>query len=251
VADVFNDYARYYDLLYKEKDYAAEALYIHGLIQKHKPGARTILNLGCGTGKHDACLERLNYRISGVDFSDTMLVEAHKRTISDKLEFFKGDARSVELGKKFDVVISLFHVISYQTMEEDILAVFRTAEKHLAPGGIFIFDFWHGEGVLNDPPVVRVKRLEDDMIRVMRVAEPLVHKDKRVVDVYYQIIAFNKKDAQWSELKEKHSMRYFFLPEISAYLLNVGFTLDESLEWMSKEKLSMAWYGVVVASKKL
>jgi len=43
---VFNDYARYYDLLYRDKDYAAEAEYVAGLIQKFHPSAQSILELG-------------------------------------------------------------------------------------------------------------------------------------------------------------------------------------------------------------
>jgi len=56
---VFNAYAAYYDLLYKEKNYAEEAEYIHGLIQKNTPGAKTILELGCGTGQHAVEFSRL------------------------------------------------------------------------------------------------------------------------------------------------------------------------------------------------
>src|SRR3989338_4823779 len=146
VAEVFSAYARYYDLIYKDKDYAGEASYIDDLIQKHRPGAKTVLNLGCGTGKHDACLEKKGYSVCGVDLSDVMLAEAKKCTIPGRLEFFRGDVRTVNLERNFDVVVSLFHVMSYQTQNDDILAAFRTAGRHLMPGGIFIFDFWHGPG---------------------------------------------------------------------------------------------------------
>jgi predicted TPR repeat methyltransferase len=49
---VFADYARYYDLLYRDKDYAAAAEYVAGLIRKFHPSARPILELGSGTGIH-------------------------------------------------------------------------------------------------------------------------------------------------------------------------------------------------------
>lgn len=247
--EIFNAYARYYDLLYKDKPYAAEASYIDDLIRKYRPGAKSILNLGCGMGRHDACFEKMGYSVCGVDLSDTMLVEAHKRAIPGKLEFFKGDVRTVDLHRKFDVVVSLFHVMSYQTQDDDILAAFRTAEKHLVPGGVFIFDFWYGPGVLNDPPVVRVKRLEDEEFRVVRIAEPTIQKDQNVADVNYQIMALDKRSGQWSELHESHSVRYFFLPEIKDYLLNAGFSLKDAYEWMSDKQLSLSWYGLVIAKK--
>ena len=50
---VFADYARYYDLLYRDKDYAAEAEYIACLVRKFHPSARSIIiELGSGTGIH-------------------------------------------------------------------------------------------------------------------------------------------------------------------------------------------------------
>ncbi len=247
--EIFNAYARYYDLFYKDKPYAAEASYIGDLIRKYRPGAKSILNLGCGTGRHDVLFEKMGYSVCGVDLSDTMLVEAYKRAIPGKLEFFKGDVRTIDLHKKFDVVLSLFHVMSYQTQDDDILAAFRTAEKHLVQGGVFIFDFWHGPGVLNDPPAVRVKRLEDEAVRIVRITEPVMKKDKNVVDVNYQIMALDKRSGQWSELYESHSVRYFFLPEIKDYLLNTGFSLKDAYEWMSDKQPSLSWYGLVIAKK--
>jgi SAM-dependent methyltransferase len=250
VTEVFSDYARYYDLLYKDKDYAGETAYVHALIQKYKPGAKSILNLGCGTGKHDACLEKLGYEVRGVDLSETMLVEAHKRAIPGKLEFFHGDARTVDLGKKFDVVVSLFHVMSYQTTDEDVLAAFQTANKHLNEGGVFIFDFWHGEGVLSDPPSLRVRKLEDDVVSIIRTATPVMHRERDVIDVNYEIRSTDKKSGHESILRETHMMRYFFLTGLKRFLSKAGFEVKDSFAWMSDQPLGSAWYGVIVAEKK-
>ena len=250
MADVFNDYARYYDLLYKSKDYAGETAYVHALIQKYKPGAGSVLNLGCGTGKHDACLEKLGYEISGVDLSETMLAEAHKRAIPGKLQFFQGDARTVDLGRTFDVVVSLFHVMSYQTTDDDVSAAFQTAHRHLKGGGIFIFDFWHGEGVLSDPPSVRVKELEDDVVRIVRTAKPVMHRERDVIDVNYDIQVTDKTSGRERELRETHRMRFFFLTGLRRFLSRAGFEVKDSFAWMSDKPLAAAWYGVVIANKK-
>ena len=42
----------YYNLFYKDKDYELEAKYISNKIQEYRPGSNSILELGCGTGKH-------------------------------------------------------------------------------------------------------------------------------------------------------------------------------------------------------
>ena len=54
----FEKSADFYDELYESKDYTAEADYVDGLIQRHLPGAQSLLDLGCGTGRHAIKLEK-------------------------------------------------------------------------------------------------------------------------------------------------------------------------------------------------
>ncbi len=166
----FGEYAHYYDLLYRDKDYEKEANFVHGLIHKYSPNARTILELGCGTGRHAELLASKGYDVLGIDRSREMLEAANKRlirlekTAAARLSFDQGDVRTYRTDKSFDAVISLFHVMSYQTTNKDLQDVFETAKVHLNRGGLFIFDCWYGPAVLTDRPAVRVKRLEDDAI---------------------------------------------------------------------------------------
>ena len=76
---VFGSYSHYYNLLYKDKDYVGETEYIHNLILKHKRGAASILNLGCGTGRHDLLLAQMGYEVTGVDQSEEMLAVANSQ----------------------------------------------------------------------------------------------------------------------------------------------------------------------------
>jgi len=62
---VFADYARYYDLLYRDKDYSAEAQYVAGLVRKFHPSARSILELGSGTGIHASLLAEKGFTVHG------------------------------------------------------------------------------------------------------------------------------------------------------------------------------------------
>src|SRR6202021_2412457 len=89
-----------------------------------------------------------------------------------RLTFSSGDIRNYRAGKRFDVVAALFHVMSYQTSNEDLLAAMVTAKEHLTPEGIFIFDYWYAPAVLTQQPSIRVKRMESDRLEVTRIAEP-------------------------------------------------------------------------------
>lgn len=235
---VFGKYARYYDLLYHDKNYVAEVKFITELIQIHAPNAHDILELGCGTGNHAVLLAKEGYEIHGVDLSEEMLQKASDRLsqlpqeLASRLQFSKGDIRQVRLHQTFDVVISLFHVISYQTTNEDLLAAFATVKEHLKPGGIFIFDVWYGPAVLSDRPTVRVKRLEDEEIIVTRIAEPLIYPNENLVDVNYQVFIQDKKSNAVDELRETHKMRYLFQPEIHLLLRNFNMRSLAHQEWL-------------------
>ncbi len=235
---VFKAYSKYYDLLYKDKDYAAEAEYIYKLIVRYAPDASKVLELGCGTGAHAKHLARSGLVVHGVDMSEQMLeVAARKRALlsselGQRLFFSHGDARTIRLDQTFDVVISLFHVMSYQVNNNDIQAVFLTAKEHLKPGGFFIFDCWYGPAVLTDRPEVRVKYLEDKSTRVIRIAEPVMHPNLDVVDVNYTLIIKDKNTQKVEELQETHRMRYLFEPEIRLFCSQTGFKLIKSFAWM-------------------
>ena len=261
--NVFGAYSRYYNLFYKDKDYPGEVVYVHELIQQHRPGAKSVLDLGCGTGRHALLLAERDYEVAGVDRSAEMLTVAnsllstlnlHPSTgdecIAPTLSFHQGDIRTIRLEHTFDAVVSLFHVMSYQTGNHDLRAAFATAREHLEPGGVFIFDCWYGPAVLTDRPVVRVKRLEDEEIAVTRIAEPVMHPNDNLVEVNYQVLVRDKASGAVEEMNETHRMRYLFRPEVELFLLNAGMTLVAAEEWMTGRQPGYDTWGVCFVAEK-
>jgi SAM-dependent methyltransferase len=253
---VFDGYSHYYDLLYKDKNYAAEVEYVVLNIIKYLPHAKQILELGCGTGAHAEHLARLGFEVVGVDMSETMLAHAEERKsnlpveIGSRLTFIRGDARSVRTGQVFDAVISLFHVMSYQTTNADLEAVFTTAATHLTRGGVFLYDYWYGPAVLTQKPEVRIKRLEDDMIKVTRIAEPVMHVNENLVDVNYSVFIEEKSTGKMTQLNEIHRMRYMFLPELTVYYEEY-FEKRMSNSWMDFNLLNEnCWSGSDILVRK-
>ena len=260
---VFGAYSQYYDLLYKDKDYAGEAAYVRQLIERYHPGARSVLDLGCGTGRHALLLAEHGYRMTGVDRSPDMLRAANAQLASASPEqaaryassgaapvFLPGDVRTVRTGQKFDVVVSLFHVMSYQTSNDDLKAALRTVREHLLPDGVVIFDCWYGPSVLTERPSARSRHLENDRIAVVRDAEPVLHPNHNCVDVNYRVQITDKQDGAVQELRETHSMRYLFSPEVELLLEASGLELKASMEFMTNKPLGVdTWTAVFVATK--
>jgi SAM-dependent methyltransferase len=246
--EIFGDYSLYYDLLYKDKDYRGEVDYIKELLQQFSPAGRSILDLGCGTGAHDVLLCRQGYSVDGVDMSEAMLLKAAEKIaaspeLASSLRFHHGDIRTVRLGTTVDIVLSLFHVMSYQTRNDDFMAAVSTAKQHLNPHGVFLFDCWYGPAVLTDRPTVRVKRLEDDAIKITRIAEPRLYPEKNVVDVNYTVFITRKDTDAIKELHETHTMRYLFSPEVEMMMAQAGFTILRSEGWMTKQPAGFDTWG--------
>jgi SAM-dependent methyltransferase len=244
---LFADYARYYNLLYQDKDYAGEAGFILDILKKHGCAPATLLDLGCGTGRHALELTRRGIEVTGVDLSATML-ELGRSSLKALPpagfpvalpELLQGDARNVRLGKKFAACSSLFHVMSYQNTEEDALALFASAREHLAPGGLFFFDFWHGPGVLRALPERRERTLEDASTRVRRLAEPEHRLSDNVVVVNYTVSIRDLTSGAAMELREAHSMRYWFLPELRFLAQQAGFRILQTGGWMHENPPSL------------
>jgi SAM-dependent methyltransferase len=252
----FDLYAHYYDVLYNDKDYQAEVCYVEELLKEFGPVEPSILELGCGTGIHAQLFAEKGYDLHGVDLGENMIARAVSRQsemtkeTSKKLDFSVGNVLNVRVNKKFGAVISLFHVISYQVSNEDLNAAFLTASEHLDADGLFIFDVWYGPAVLSSPPEVRVKRINDGIINVVRIAEPDFFPNENRVDVNYELIISEHGSSIVNRVIEKHSMRYLFHPEIKILLEQVGMELVHAEEWLTKNQPGCNTWGVCFVAKK-
>src|SRR4051812_24592288 len=112
---MFSRSARIYDAIYASiRDYPLEAAVLDRLIRERRPGARTLLDVACGTGAH---LEHLTaYEAEGLDVDPQMLAIARERLPNVSLH--EGDMTDFDLGKRFEAVVCMFSSIGYVRTEE-------------------------------------------------------------------------------------------------------------------------------------
>ena len=69
----------------------------------------SILDIGCGTGRHSLGLAKSGMIMTGIDLSDDMLNVAKQKAINEGLSisFIQGDASKVRLDKQFDFAICI------------------------------------------------------------------------------------------------------------------------------------------------
>jgi ubiquinone/menaquinone biosynthesis C-methylase UbiE len=97
------------------------------------PRGRTVLDLGCGTGRHALWLAATGATVTAVDFSEGMLAEARRKPGAEAVRFVAHDlARPLPFPSgTFDLVVSglvLEHLA-------DLDHFFREAQRVLKPGG--------------------------------------------------------------------------------------------------------------------
>ena len=155
----------------------------------------------------------------------------------------------MRVGQRFDAVLSLFHVVSYQTSNEDVKQIFETAALHLNVGGCFVFDVWYGPAVVSMLPRVRIKRMENAEISVIRLAEPAIDMNRNQVEVSYTVFATDKATGTVEQFGEQHRMRYYFAPELELLAEMHDLQIVHSEEWMTAAKPSEKTWGVTFVAR--
>ena len=242
-SNCFNAYSRYYNLLYQDKDYPSETNYIKSLLIRQGLKNGSLLEFGSGTGKHASLLAENGYKIHGIERSAEMVSQIEP---VNGFTCEQGDICTIQLGRAFDAVLSFFHVVSYQTDNESLHAVFGRAAEHLKSGGIFIFDFWYSPAVYAQRPAVRVKRMADKDMKITRIAEPVIYPNENRVDVNYTIFAYNTTTSVIETTSETHSMRHFSLPEIEFLANTHGFNCIVAEEFLTGKPLDDDTWGACV-----
>lgn len=136
----YQSFARFYDAV--QGDGADRAAVVRELMERHCPGARTVLELACGTGSILAQL-RSGYEVTGLDRSREMLALAAVKLPGVRL--VESDMTRFSLGERFDVVLCVYDSINHLLEFAEWEALFDRAREHLNEGGVFVFDINTGE----------------------------------------------------------------------------------------------------------
>lgn len=251
----FNRYASYYDFLYQNKPYVKECDFLEKIFKKYSSRKiKCILDLGCGTGKHDFILAERGYRIWGIDISSQMIGIAKKKNskMGAKIKFFRKDIRKFNLGRKFGAAIAMFGVFCYLPENKDLFSTLRAIDKHLKKGALLIFDCWFGPAVVVQKPREEVKVLKmEDGSRVIKKVKPRLDILSQTVDLKYNLSRFEGNKVLDSCL-ETHKIRFFFPQEIKCFLEKEGFRLLKICPPMQLDRspTEKDW-GITVIARKI
>jgi len=163
----FGYFASLYDALSESYDWDLDVIVERALAC---PGP--VLELGCGSGRVAIALARAGCAVVGVDHSPDMLALCRRRIarespeVAARIRLVRADMREIFLPERFGLVVLPANNISLLPTDADRQTVLRAAQRHLAPGGCFLFD-----SVVLDPDVLLLQNGDLTAFPVSSAAE--------------------------------------------------------------------------------
>ena len=106
----------------------------------------SVLDLGCGIGRHAVALAKKGYYVQAVDNSPALYEETKKTNLNlNNLKFERGDARTYRGKSRYDAVICLYDVIGSYPNVADNRKIIRTAYELVRDNGIFVLSVMNME----------------------------------------------------------------------------------------------------------
>lgn len=247
-------HAELYDLFYGAKPYAAEANYLHGLLQRFSwQPVRRVLDIACGTGSHAIELERLGYDIVGTDISQDMLVRAREKAVEgSNVCFERQDMRTLEVAAKpFDAVLCLFDAIGHVQTTAAIKQTFRAVHRHLGKEGLFVLEFWHAAAMAGRHDPQRVRKFATGQGEILRLSNTTVDLASQCATVEHAIYDL-RSDGTYQTAVERQTNRFFSLQEMSELLDDCAFDVVKYYSGYTADEVLTpdTWHIVLIARRR-
>ncbi|WP_262152037.1 class I SAM-dependent methyltransferase [Chryseobacterium foetidum] len=139
----------YYHILYSNRDYTEAENFITQLTAELQlPKNSEIIDLACGKGRHSVFLNKLGYKVLGLDLSKKS-IEHNRQFENENLQFAVHDMRDKVNHPSVDAVFNLFTSFGYFDSEDDDRKVFKSVSDVLKTDGYFVLDYLNENYVRN------------------------------------------------------------------------------------------------------
>ncbi len=137
-------YPQHYALGYRWNT-EAECAFIETCLRLYGPeGGKRLLDIGCGSGRHLLALAARGYQMTGVDLQPEMIahVEAEAKRAKLAVTARVDDLRALRVNGTFAAAYCFMDTFRFLLTNEEIATHLRTVAGLLAPGGLYLTDFW-------------------------------------------------------------------------------------------------------------
>lgn len=237
----FTTSAKFYDAIYKSKNYQNQLDYIFASVPEIKNSDSDVLEIGCGTGNFTEVLKDHFRGVDAIDPEEQMILLAQKKQIP-RVNFFHSRISNFKTKNIYKNIFSLFHVVSYMGAGfEDFISFSSSClenERAKSEKRFLIFDYYDTRGVEKNPPQNRSSNFVQDgriltrQVTVESVQDTAIHLLIRIAD-----------DRERTLSIENHQLKVFEISKIRVFLEQNRFQVVDEIDLVHREKYSAESYG--------
>jgi SAM-dependent methyltransferase len=180
------------------------------------PRTSAWLDLCCGTGSLLKLVARRGFMAVGLDRSAHQLRHARRNVAG--ATFRSGDVRTFTFPRTFNVITCLYDSVNYLLNAQDVERTFRNVRRHLAPGGLFVFDVNTRMGLEDRSRKIRMLRDRDWTV----ILQTSFDEEEGIGR--FLVTGFVKAGRTWRKFEEEHRERGYQDRDIEALLARNGFS---------------------------
>lgn len=154
------------------------------------PQAASILDIGCGTGRHAVELAKRGFAVTGVDLSSGMLDQARAKAQQRGVEvrWIQSDARTFQLDCAFDAAICLCEGAMGLLGKADDpvfqpVDILRNIARHLKPQAMLVMTVLNGMRMLRKYSPEDVRKGSFDPVAITESSSHPPRPDQPAIDV--------------------------------------------------------------------
>ena len=218
---MFSESANLYDLIYSGfKDYEAEVAQIAATVKSKHPGARSVLDVACGTGEHARVLgERHGYIVDGLDIEPEFVRLAQQK--SPRGRFWQADMRAFDAEKRYDVILCLFSSIAYVKTLDGVRQTLSNFATHITEDGLIVVEPWYPPEAWK-PGSLYMTTVETEDLKVCRMSHSDVKGAVSIVTFEYVI----GRPTGLSRMREVHELGLFTVDQMRACFADAGLSVE-------------------------
>ncbi len=201
----YRSLASYYDRIYDRKNYFKESRFIRDFLNMH--GAKSVLDVGCGTGNHILRLKRYGFDCFGADLNYEMLAVAKSKV---RVPLVQADMRALSFGRSFSAVICMYATFNHNIEYDDARKTARCFRNCLGSDGVVLIDLHN--------PSNSGRRIDVTGDAERDVAWELDRESR----IERSRVRFKIGD---QIIEDRHTMRIYSMEEMRSILEDEGFEL--------------------------
>jgi 2-polyprenyl-3-methyl-5-hydroxy-6-metoxy-1,4-benzoquinol methylase len=239
MAKSFKDYARIFDVIYKDKNYTAECAFLNEIFRSYsKKPVQKVLDIACGTGNHIIPLAKMGFKVAAQDLSSDMLAVAKSKCSAKNLKVdFLGcfPMQSFKHAKKFDAIIAMFSSIDYVLKPKELKRTLGNIRNCLKKDGLLVFDFWNKPCVDKYFTPYKRKVFLKGNEKVVRVSKTTLDKRGSIAKVNFSC-DYYVRGKRVARIIELHRMKYYKISQMRKIVESSGYKVLGVFPFMHKDK---------------